>query len=280
MVPPFSWFQNASAPKAYAFINTEIPRNLRCAYQALALDERRTPFSPTVWELPEDMSKTQLQELKQCWFAGSHSNVGGSYPDTGIADITLAWMMQQLSGKLTFDPDYISEQRDANLAWLKKNNPDIPRPWSCGKAYSSSSGVQDFLVGASDRTPGTYRRLNPITGKETNDPLHKTYEFIHPSVRVRRALKGRGTGDAEFYNDPWPLKEWTLVEPKGQFAAKKELKAYREADLWGEEFENSWKWVKQASAGTVTWIAEEKMEGVEWDLVATGSEAFKAIVTD
>lgn len=206
--------------------------------------------------------------------------MGGSYPDTGIADITLAWIIQQLSGKLTFDPNYLPQQRDENLAWSKKNNPAIPRPWSCGKVYFSGSGLQDSLAGASDRTPGTYRRLDPITGRETNDPLRKTHEFIHPSVRVRRALRGRGTGDAEFYNDPWPLKGWTLVEPQGQFAAKKELKGFREADLWGEEFEDSWKWVKQADDGTVTWIAEERMGGVEWDLVVKGSEAFKAIMAD
>ena len=279
VVPPFSWFQKANAPKAYAFINTEIPSNLKSAYQALALDERRTPFAPTVWELPASGIKTQLEELKQCWFAGAHSNVGGSYPDTGIADITLAWMVQQLSGSLTFDSTYIAAQGSDNAAWLKAKDPKTPRPWSCGKVYDSGDKLQNVLVGASNRTPGTYKRLDPITGKETNTPLRKTHEFVHPSVRVRRGLGGLGTGDSPLYNDPWPLKGWTLVEPMGRFAAKTDLKGYNKADLWGDEFDECWKWVKQSSDGRITWIAEEKMSGVECDLVAKNGEADKAIAT-
>jgi hypothetical protein len=30
-------------------------------------------------------------DLRQVWFPGSHSNVGGGYEDQEIADITLAW---------------------------------------------------------------------------------------------------------------------------------------------------------------------------------------------
>ena len=282
MVPPFSWVQNHNAPKAYAFINTEVPSNLRHAYQALALDERRVPFAPTVWELPAEGTKTQLKELKQCWFAGAHSNVGGSYPDTGIADITLAWLIQQLSRNLSFDKSYISSQGSENAAWLQKQQPPTPFKWSCGKVYDSGDKVQNFLVGASNRTPGTYKRLNSITGKEEPaQPLRKTHEFIHPSVRVRRALGGKGTNNIPTYNDPWPLKDWTLLKPKGRFtAAKTNLKGYSEADLWGKEFEDSWKWVKQADDGKITWIAEEKIEGVEWDLISKGSEAYNAIVAN
>ena len=208
--------------------------------------------------------------------------MGSSYPDTGIANLTLAWILQQLSDKLTFDSSYIPAQRDEYVAWSEKNKaeqlkayPEVPRPWSCSKVYSSASAVQDFLVGASDRTPGTYRRLNPITGKETKTPLRKTHEFIHPSVRVRaKVLDGPGTGDAGKYNDTFPLKQWILVEPKGQYEAKKALKG----DLWGPEFEDSWKWVKQANDGTVTWIAEAKMEGVEWGLVDKKDKAYNAIL--
>ena len=278
VVPPFSWFQSRNTPKAYAFINTEIPRNLRHAYQALALDERRTPFSPTVWEMPPSTVQTQLKELKQCWFAGSHSNVGGSYPDAGIADITLAWILQQLSSSLTFDSSYIAAQGSENGAWLAKQSPVVARPWSCGKVYDSGDKVQNFLVGASNRTPGTYSRLDPTTGNSTGVQLRKTHEFIHPSVRVRLDLGGLGTGDSATYNDPWPLNGWQLVKPNGRFEKlKTDLRGYSKEDLWGSEFEDSWKWVKQAADGKVVWIAEEKLDGVEWELVGRG-EAHHAIL--
>ncbi|QPC64746.1 hypothetical protein HYE67_006977 [Fusarium culmorum] len=65
------------------------------AFQALALDETRPPFSPAVWErLPENRYTT---DLRQVWFPGNHGNIGGGWEDQGIANCTLAWMMDQLA---------------------------------------------------------------------------------------------------------------------------------------------------------------------------------------
>ncbi|PTD09851.1 hypothetical protein FCULG_00008025 [Fusarium culmorum] len=68
---------------------------LEHAFQALALDETRPPFSPAVWErLPENRYTT---DLRQVWFPGNHGNIGGGWEDQGIANCTLAWMMDQLA---------------------------------------------------------------------------------------------------------------------------------------------------------------------------------------
>lgn len=56
----------------YSFVDTRVPPNVEHAFHALALDERRKPFSPTVWERESD---TAPPVLKQCWFPGAHSNV-------------------------------------------------------------------------------------------------------------------------------------------------------------------------------------------------------------
>jgi hypothetical protein len=37
---------------AMAFYNTKLSNRVENAFQALALDERRTAFSPAVWEKP------------------------------------------------------------------------------------------------------------------------------------------------------------------------------------------------------------------------------------
>jgi uncharacterized protein (DUF2235 family) len=60
------------------------------AFQALAIDERRKPFTPTLWEQQPDATN---QTLEQVWFSGVHSDVGGGYPETGLSDIALRWMM-------------------------------------------------------------------------------------------------------------------------------------------------------------------------------------------
>ena len=70
------------------FHNTHLGENVRHAYHALAVDERRRPFQPDLWTGNPRLGQT----IRQVWFAGVHSNVGGSYPDTGLSDIALKWM--------------------------------------------------------------------------------------------------------------------------------------------------------------------------------------------
>lgn len=46
----------------YAFVDTNVESNIEYAFQALALDEHRGPFTPTIWAAPIDPPR----ELKQC----------------------------------------------------------------------------------------------------------------------------------------------------------------------------------------------------------------------
>ncbi|KAL9616599.1 MAG: hypothetical protein Q9160_008544 [Pyrenula sp. 1 TL-2023] len=75
------------------FVEKTIPKGLKNAFQALALNESRKDFRPVLW--PEASSSTKCN-IRQCWFLGSHSDVGGGYEDTGLANMTLIWMMGQL----------------------------------------------------------------------------------------------------------------------------------------------------------------------------------------
>lgn len=92
-----------------------------------------------------------MQNLRQVWFPGVHSNVilltlaitlppltqscmqiGGGYDDQGQANITLAWMISQLEPFLEFDPDYVLDQYEENRDYYKKVG-QKPRPWSFGR---------------------------------------------------------------------------------------------------------------------------------------------------
>lgn len=64
---------------------------IRNAYHALAIDERRRPFTPSLWIRPDGWTGV----LKQVWFAGAHANVGGSYSPDGLANEALHWMVEQ-----------------------------------------------------------------------------------------------------------------------------------------------------------------------------------------
>ena len=91
------------------------------AYQAVAIDETRRLFEPTLFEQgPTGLKNGQVVE--QSWFAGVHSNVGGGYEDTGLSDITLHWMATRaeqcgvaLDPKWSdrIDPDEFGELRES-----------------------------------------------------------------------------------------------------------------------------------------------------------------------
>lgn len=85
-----------------AFYDTRLAYAVRYARHALSIDENRKLFACVPWD--DEQSKRSAAEeagapsrFKQVWFAGSHSDVGGSYPETEsrLSDIALAWMVNE-----------------------------------------------------------------------------------------------------------------------------------------------------------------------------------------
>jgi uncharacterized protein (DUF2235 family) len=79
-IPQISLLARIGLPhstKEYKFYDTNLSGIVKHAFQALAIDEQRAPFDAAVWERT-DMLKTTV-DLRQCWFPGAHSNVGGGY---------------------------------------------------------------------------------------------------------------------------------------------------------------------------------------------------------
>lgn len=74
------------------------------AYHALAIDEKRVPFKPTLW----DSATPKTIELEQRWFCGVHSNIGGGYNPDGLANIPLKYMVSKAEKcGLEFDNEYL-----------------------------------------------------------------------------------------------------------------------------------------------------------------------------
>jgi uncharacterized protein (DUF2235 family) len=89
--------------KQWQFHDTTLSTTVDNAFHALAIDEKRRPFEPTLWQQQPDAG---AQRLEQVWFAGVHSDVGGGYPEGELADIALLWMVDRAeSCGLTFRPD-------------------------------------------------------------------------------------------------------------------------------------------------------------------------------
>ena len=75
-----------------SFPDNRLPENVEIARQALSLDDEREAFHPLVWD---EINSTRPERIWQVWFAGMHADVGGGYPQEGLALIPLVWMMRE-----------------------------------------------------------------------------------------------------------------------------------------------------------------------------------------
>lgn len=192
---------NGSNVRPFAFVNTKVAQHIQYAFHAIAIDERRNLFSPTVWEQPDDIAPgkpAMLKKLKQCWFPGSHSNIGGGYEDASESLLTLAWMVSQLedNGKiLSFNPDYLDFVQDLTIKYYTDNKLPV-RPWGFGTLYDSAiiKSAETLVEGIDPiiRTPGRYEETDMKSGKPNGIPLKNTNEYIHRCVRQR--IEGGGPG--------------------------------------------------------------------------------------
>jgi glutathione S-transferase len=78
---------------ALRLADTTLAANINHAFHAVAADEERVDFTPTLWDADP--------RVVQRFFAGSHADVGGGYPEgehSGLSNLALAWMANQLKG--------------------------------------------------------------------------------------------------------------------------------------------------------------------------------------
>ena len=107
--------------RQYEFHDTTLSRIVRNAYHALAIDETRPEFRPTLWASAPKKGQT----LEQVWFAGVHSEVGGGKGP--LTEVALRWMQEKaMANGLELNPDrvvridkekYLSARVSDHFAW-------------------------------------------------------------------------------------------------------------------------------------------------------------------
>ncbi|CAO4137905.1 T6SS Phospholipase effector Tle1-like catalytic domain-containing protein [Methylorubrum thiocyanatum] len=90
------------------FYDTELSQHVQHARHALAIDENRKSFDRVPWTTgpstaPQVVTTTEKDgytQLIQMWFAGVHSDIGGSYDENEarLSDIALEWMVNEAAG--------------------------------------------------------------------------------------------------------------------------------------------------------------------------------------
>ncbi|MEZ5685391.1 MAG: DUF2235 domain-containing protein [Paracoccaceae bacterium] len=89
---PLLWM--LSEPR-YRFHDHHLGAHVRHGAHALALDESRSIFEPLIWE----SVASEAGRIEQCWFRGSHGDIGGQLGDfeaaRPLANIPLVWMLER-----------------------------------------------------------------------------------------------------------------------------------------------------------------------------------------
>ncbi len=89
--------------KKYAFHDTQLSEKVIHGRHAVAMDEMRASYTPTLWidkaKEPITLFKEGGRTVKQVWFPGVHCDVGGGYRETGLSDGALQWMMEEAEAK-------------------------------------------------------------------------------------------------------------------------------------------------------------------------------------
>ena len=110
------------------FYDSKLGPNLRIARHALAIDELRHDFKPTI------LRPRSKLDLKQVWFIGCHADVGGSYkPDKDgwlLSDIPLGWMIDEAKNNgLEFEPHLKKRLKPSHTATLHDSSSLMFRSW-------------------------------------------------------------------------------------------------------------------------------------------------------
>ncbi|OJA18911.1 hypothetical protein AZE42_08354 [Rhizopogon vesiculosus] len=106
----------SSTKSIFGFPNNELGEHIEYAYHALAIDETRSDFNCCKFE-QTDGGRRKGQILKQCWFSGSHSDIGGGSKEHDLSDLTLGWMAANISDMLSIDDEYIASLLDPVAPW-------------------------------------------------------------------------------------------------------------------------------------------------------------------
>ncbi len=170
----------------FEFHDTALSSVISVSLQALAIDEKRGPFAPSLWKVPQHAS---YDHVEQVWFPGVHSDTGGGYGDGGVGALTLKWMLDRVemlkgTGKaaLVLRPGELAALQPDGLGTIHDSRT---------AAYIYSRYRPMLRVIAQQRpAPSSARRLAAL-------PLHARplNEYIHVGVLERMKAGVDEAGD-------------------------------------------------------------------------------------
>lgn len=113
--------------------HTSNNKGVQTVRHALAIDERRLFFRQLQW----GTAHRDQQDVKEVWFAGVHSDVGGGYPEeeSALAKIALEWMVREA------EPFGLVVDQHAFDRYVLGENSDYTAPSALGEIHKSLKGL-------------------------------------------------------------------------------------------------------------------------------------------
>ena len=166
--------------RKYAFHDTALTPMVRSARHAVAIDERRRAFRPTLWSNLDELNLGHATlPYRQQHFAGDHGSVGGGGDITALSAIALDWMMEGAGVMgLEFDPlvsAAIKAERDP-LGPLE--NSSVPKGGPVAALMRRFGAPRDAILRLDDlhaavRERWTYEATDPDFRPYRPDPLSR-----------------------------------------------------------------------------------------------------------
>lgn len=174
----------------YTFHDTSLSHLVETARHAVALDERRVMFEPSLWDNLDAQGETpglnrgddsRDRPYQQIWFVGDHGIVGGSAETRALTDLTLSWIWEgaalqglQLKPRLaipqvTTDPGAFTKEID-DYGWIYRLLPRLLR-WRRGpdRATDLDDSVRLRLATRLQYRPASLQRLMPALSRVDED---------------------------------------------------------------------------------------------------------------
>jgi uncharacterized protein (DUF2235 family) len=177
-----------------SFRNNRLAENVQFARHALSIDDERTSFHPLrIEHAPGNSDETK--RVREVWFAGSHSDVGGGYPDGRVSYIPLLWMAQEFinfASKDIFIPGAIEAYaaKDCAIAALHDSRSGAgvlyrydPRTIAAGAANGGLPIIHHSVFEHMVMGPDNYAPLNLCPEDQDDDA--ELFQVWLPDGRVR-----------------------------------------------------------------------------------------------
>lgn len=140
------------------FYDTKMGKNIKTARHALAIDEHRSDFVPTIWD------ESNHTDIQQVWFCGAHSDTGGSY----------------------------KEDKDGSLL------SDIPLKWLVDEAKEKGLGVERYLENKITNNPNAYIHNSRRSFYRIKEKYYRKLEQYQEEVLLHSSVKKRWESDNSY----------------------------------------------------------------------------------